>query len=119
MPFYIFPLLILLCCSSCKDYDNQAHYTIAVGETVDIYYKTNSCCYYCASNEVHFKHITTMDQKVVDSGPWNCDGCDFTGAFVFRGTSVGVDTVHLKLLGGGMECDEAGYTTEQYIIEVQ
>lgn len=55
----------------------------------------------------------------MDTVPSDCDGCNYTTAFVFEGKSVGIDTVELKSLGAKMDCDNDLGKLERYIIEVK
>jgi hypothetical protein len=113
-------LIGLINCISCNRYENKKRYEIPVGKTVEIYYSTNSCCYYCLANENELKHIKFVDKKMIDPGPRDCEGCDYTGAFVFKTESKGVDTVKLKLIEATMECDtNDNITLERYIIEAK
>ena len=103
----------------CSSYENKDKYEIKVGETVEIYYSTNSCCYYCITNEESLNHVKLIERKTIDNGPEDCEGCSYTAAFIFKAESVGIDTVELKLLGATMDCDSNEIKPEKYIIEIK
>ena len=107
-----------LALSSCSSYENQEHYQIYVGETIDIFYSTNSCCYYCVSNLGNLKHVALIEDKTIDNGPENCDGCNSTSAFVFKAVSIGIDTVKLKRVEASTDCEKSDSEPEIYIIEI-
>ena len=111
----------LLFISSCyqKTYENQTNYQLKVNETVEIYYSTNSCCYYCFASEQNLNHIEYIEEKTVDSGPKDCAGCNFTAAYVFKAKSPGIDTVKLKHSTANESCTDANIIPEEYIIEVK
>ena len=111
-------LLMSVACSE-KSYVNKLNYELKIGESVEIYYSTNSCCYYCFAKEQDLKHLTFIEEKTVDSGPENCSGCNFTGAFVFKATSVGFDTIKLKSTIASESCFDASVAPQEYFVRVQ
>lgn len=114
--------LLLMSCvglQSCKHaYTNTSNYILAVGKTIEIYYTTNSCCYYCISNVDALKHVELVGTKTVDPGPKGCDGCDYTAAFIFKGKSVGTDTIKLNHQIANTSCNGDPDTQEIYVITV-
>ena len=102
-------LLILLFYYGCNifdnnyNYDNKYKYEINVGETVQIYYSTNSCCYYCITNKHELNHVDILETKTIDTGPEDCAGCNYMYALVFKAESVGIDTV-VQNTGSSAEC---------------
>ena len=117
IPLLLFTLPYFSCQE--KNFDNQPQYEINVNETVDIYYTTNSCCYYCILNEANFRHVENVGQKIVDPGIKDCVGCDYVGAFTFKATSAGIDTVRLKLAAASESCEEADSPIEKYVVIVE
>lgn len=118
---FIVLFLILCGCreeSHRREYVNKSPESISLGEQVSIYYYTNSCCHYCFRIEGP-EHLKLIEDKIVDPGPDDCNGCDHTGAFVFEGVSRGVDTVKLWRATGGESCDSIGRDPEIYVVEVQ
>lgn len=111
-------LMLLLACKELPK--NKDKYQVKIGEKVDIFYSTNSCCYYCVSNSVDLKHVKFLENNTIDSGPKDCDGCHFTAAFEFVAISAGRDTICLKHQSGSQNCsDSAGLGQETYVIEVE
>lgn len=114
----IFSSLILQGCKN-KVYNNKLKYEIGVNEIVEIYYSTNSCCYYCVSNQSKLKHTILIDDKLIIPEKEGCDGCSHTSAFVFKGLSKGIDTLELKQVTATMNCDSNEITPVKYIIEIK
>lgn len=110
---YLLSLLVF----GCTNYENQPEYEIMVGETIDIYYSTNSCCYYCFENENSLNHLTVVGRETVDPGPSDCEGCNYTVALTFKATSIGSDTIRLKHLEALQDCSD-DVEPELYIINV-
>ena len=111
--------LIGLFLHGCTNHENKDKYEVNVGETVEIYYSTNSCCYYCLSNIQELNHVDLLETKTIDTDPEDCAGCNYTYAFVFKAESVGIDTVELKSLTASMDCDSNNVMPEKYIIEIK
>ena len=115
--------VVILCLGlifiSCNSYTNKEKYELKVGETVEIYAATNSCCFYCLINETRYKHLKFVEKKTVDKGNENMEGNTVTTAYVFRAESIGKDTVVLKLLSAVEKCDSNDATPEMYMIEVK
>lgn len=99
-------------------YENQTHYELAIDETVEIYYSTNSCCYYCFAEEQNLRHIEYIEKKTLDSGPTDCDGCNSTSAYIFKAISAGIDTIRLKHTVASVSCEDADVAPEEYIVKV-
>ncbi len=114
----IFICLLFFACSQ-KTYENKPVYELKIGETVEIFYSTNSCCYYCFAEEQNLKHIEFVEDKTIDSGPKDCAGCNYTAAYVFKAQSVGTDTVKIKHVVASKSCEEAEGPPEEYIIHVK
>jgi len=113
-------LLTIFLFTGCNNYENKEFYELKVGEELEIYYSTNSCCHYCLVNENKLKNLKLIDEKVVVATPSNCDGCNHTAAFVFEALSVGVDTVYLKQIVGGDDCDSSStFEAEVYIVNIK
>lgn len=111
----IFSLSII----SCNPHENKNRYEVPVNGKVEIFFPTNSCCFLCVANEKQLKHVKLIESRAMDTVPSDCDGCNYTKAFVFEGKSVGIDTVELKSLGAKMDCDIDLGKLERYIIEVK
>lgn len=112
-------LIIGIICSTCKQYENKDLYKISVGESIEVYYSTNSCCFYCIPNKQSLKHIALIGEKTIDKGPSNCDGCNYKAAFIFKALSSGMDTIKLKRSIASESCEESREQEEIYIVEVE
>lgn len=112
-------IIIVVGICGCNTYKNKEHYEVAIGDTFEIYYSTNSCCYYCVANNDTLKHIKLIEDKIVNKDKSDCDGCDYTAAFSFKAISKGVDTVSLKLLEANSSCLDTTVSSEKYIIDVK
>ena len=112
-------VLVTLILTACNDYKNKDSYVIEVGETIEIYYSTNSCCQYCVANNQELVHINLLEDKTIDPGPKDCQGCNYMAAFIFEGVSVGTDTVELKVVPASKDCYNNDVEPEIYIVEVK
>ena len=56
---------------------------------------------------------------MIDPGPEDCDGCNYTAALVFVAESAGFDTVKSYITGATTECDSIGLGSGGYIIEIK
>lgn len=81
---------------SCARYENKEYYELEIGETVEIYASTNSCCFYCFPNKNNLTHTKFIELKTVDTGPNDCAGCNWTNSYVIKAKSVGIDTIILE-----------------------
>lgn len=117
--FFILSVLMFLFTSCIKRYNNQKVYECAIGQVVDIYYSTNSCCFYCVGNESSLKHVKFLDKVIIDPSSKDCDGCSFTGAFKFKALNTGTDTIYLKYHHGGQSCGDSASSQEIYVVEVK
>jgi len=102
----------------CKNYENKERYTISVGEKVEIYYFTNSCCTFEIANIESLDNIQFLEQKSIDTGPNDCSGCESTYAFVFKAIAPGVDTLKLKHVVISERNDNNNDEQTKFIIEV-
>lgn len=116
----VIAFIILFCsaCSDAEDFSNQETYELAVGDEFELYYTTNSCCYYCF-NEAELEHLKLVDEKTVVPSENGCDGCSYTEAFVFEAKTVGVDTIYLMEMGGGDDCQLDRSFAEKYVVTVK
>jgi|SRR6478735_4430284 len=115
----LFTLFLSISLFSCNSYKNKEKYEVKVGETVEIYSATNSCCFYCHVSKDRYKHLKFIQSKTVDKGSANMEGNTVTTAWVFKAESIGKDTVVLRHLYAADECDSSDDTPEMYIVEVK
>ncbi len=96
--------IIVLSLFSCEEYENKEKYDVEIGEEFEIYYSTNSCCQVCLVNEEDLKNIKFVEHKMIDPGPEDCMGCNYTASYVFKAMAKGVDTIKIKYTIGGDDC---------------
>lgn len=111
---FLFGVLIY----GCTNYENKERYTISVGEKVEVYYFTNSCCTFEIANFESLDNIQYLEEKSIDTGPNDCSGCESTYAFVFRAISPGVDTLKLKHRVHSKPNDTLNNALNKFIVEV-
>jgi hypothetical protein len=97
---------------------NQSRYEVAVGDTVKIYYTTNSCCLYC-SNKHKLATLDFVGEHVVTPYPEGCAGCNATSALVFVAKQAGTDTVKGKVRAVSEGCADLGAESEEYVVTVK
>jgi len=108
---------LLLTLSSCG-YKNKPVYDLVVGESFEIYYSNNSCCYYC-NNADELKTCSLVDEEVVVQAPRDVAGGTSTYSLIFMSKTPGTDTIKLTQVSGGDTCNGLMSTTEKYIIHVR
>ncbi len=116
--FLIFFALPFFSCEK-KTFENKPQYELNVNETVEIYYSTNSCCYYCLVNGSDLQHIELITEKTVDPGPRDCNGCNYVAAYIFKATTPGVDTVKLNHATANKPCYGTEAPPEKYVVVVK
>ena len=97
---------------------NQSKYEVAVGDTVKIYYTTNSCCVYC-SNKHELAKLDFVGENVVKPYPEGCAGCNATSALVFVAKQAGTDTLRGKVRAVSEGCGDLGAEAEEYEVAVK
>jgi hypothetical protein len=113
---------MLLCCGRVTpqpdELVNQSKYEVAVGDTVKIYYTTNSCCVYC-SNKQELATLDFVGENVVTPYPEGYAGCNATSALVFVAKQAGTDTVRGKVRAVSEGCSDLGAEAEEYVVTVK
>jgi hypothetical protein len=119
---YCIPFIVLTLIS-CKNgtekaYTNKSHYSIAIGDTLEIYYTTNSCCQYCQPNQEQLKHLKYIGRKTIIKEPKDCVGCSQTSALLFVAKSKGIDTIKDATIGPLDNCSDLIKGLTNYIIQI-
>ncbi|NVK66659.1 MAG: hypothetical protein HWE22_18850 [Flavobacteriales bacterium] len=126
MKYLTLTLFILICSTwltSCNtkdasDYVTPPEQTVNVGEKVNIYYTTNSCCRYCAPNIKNLNHLKYLGEEVIIPYDDGCAGCDETVALVFEAKSKGTDTIAGRILEQSKDCSDTLTEFESFVIHV-
>ncbi len=114
----ILTIVLLLACNSRNQFNNKEYYEITRGDTLEIYFSNNSCCYYCLANKETLNHISFINIKTIKEVSKNCDGCNSQSAFIFKAISSGTDTIFLKSPTVMLPCDSSKQI-ERYIVLVK
>ncbi|MEN9445423.1 MAG: hypothetical protein RIS47_2314 [Bacteroidota bacterium] len=101
-----------------KTYENPAVLRASIGDTVRIYYATNSCCRYCLLNASALRHTQYIDNVLVENSEDGCVGCNATYAFWFLATEVGTDTIYCNIATASAPCNDTLSQADRFIIEV-
>lgn len=88
-------ILLMILIISCTNYTNKDFYEVTVGNKIEIYITTNSCCFYCFNN-TNLTHTEFIEVKRVENGSKDCEGCNWTDAYIFEAKSEGIDTIILE-----------------------
>jgi len=97
---------------------NKNRYDLTVGDTLRIYYTTNSCCQYC-SNRNALSVLDFVGENMVSPYPEGCAGCNATSAMVFVAKQAGTDTVRGKVRAMSEGCADLGAEAEEYVVIVR
>ncbi len=129
---FVFFFLLLNACESNKlnekfrrtilkasDYKNKQRYSATIGDTIEIYYSTNSCCKYCQPNAASFKHLEYIGQKIVIPEPNDCEGCNHTTALLFVAKSKGIDTIRGGIIAPLENCNDSTENLDKFVVEVR
>jgi hypothetical protein len=84
---------------------NQNKYRIQIGDTVKIYYSTNSCCQNCFPRLDELKFIKYIGRKIEIKPDNQCDGCNSLSSINFIGTAKGIEKVYYKQISPMVKCD--------------
>ena len=90
-----------------------------VGDTVEIYYTTNSCCQYCQPNADKLKHLKYLGSKTIVEAKKECAGCSQISELMFVATSEGTDTIKDATIGPLDNCNDTIKGLTEYIIEIK
>lgn len=102
-----------------KLYKNKSTYSINVGDTIEIYHSTNSCCKYCQPNAEKLKHLDYIGSKIVIPEKKGCYGCNHTSALMFVAKSVGVDTIKDAIIPPLAICKDTIKGLSNYIVRIK
>lgn len=102
-----------------KTFINKPHYTIEIGDTLQIYYSTNSCCQYCQPNASQLKHLRYAGSKIIEAAPKDCSGCSQTSALLFIAKSKGIDTIKDAIIPPLAPCNDTLKDLVNYIINIK
>lgn len=107
-------------CKNTVDYSNTSFYDLKVGDELNLYFTTNSCCFKCVTNLSELKHLSLIDEYFIsDDEQKDCEGCNRQKAFKFIANSVGIDTIRINSFTPNEICNDTTSNSEQYIISVQ
>lgn len=102
-------------------YTNQETYNVSVGDTVKIYFETNSCCYICVPNQDKYAHLLYIGEKMMrndENEQGLCLGCNTTLAQLFVAKSTGTDTVKIGIYEPANPCEEGRGNLTSFTVNV-
>jgi hypothetical protein len=102
-----------------NSYKNKSYYLVNIGDTIEIYHSTNSCCKYCQPNADKLQHLEYIGSKVVIPSKKDCEGCNYTSALLFVAKSVGFDTIKDAIIPPVSDCNETIEGLTKYIVQVK
>jgi hypothetical protein len=109
--------IILIFISSCIS-KNKDVYDVAVGESFEIYYTTNSCCKYC-NNASALTTCSLVTERIIDPDLDKIMGGTINFGLVFKAISPGTDTIILITANALDSCNGSLSTIEKYIVHVR
>ncbi len=116
--YLILVLLCMRCAEVVPEYKNKEVYNIAIGETIDIYHVTNSCCRICVANLDSLQYTSQIDDSIIYKDG-DCAGCSYTVAISIMGIQAGSDTLRFTNQSGGSACGQEVYHSYLYIVNVE
>jgi|GEM_PF-2522432 len=115
-------IIIFCSCNNKLDpnnFINKDFYEVKVGETINIYYSTNSCCYYCILNLSEISNVSFIKDTLIINSEEDCQGCNELRAFEFKATKLGLDTIKLNSSTASQDCYSKPSKPMTYIIKVK
>ena len=107
-------------CKNTVDYSNTSFYDLKVGDELNLYFTTNSCCFKCVANQSRLKYLSLKNEYfVLDTEQEKCEGCNRTKAFKFVANSAGIDTIRINSFKANDVCNDSTTNAEEYIIRIQ
>jgi len=103
------------------NYTNQETYNVSIGDTVKIYFETNSCCYICVPNQDKYAHLLYIGEKMMrndENEQGLCLGCNTTLAQLFVAKSAGTDTVKIGIYEPANPCEEGRGNLTSFTVNV-
>lgn len=94
---------------------NKPLYKVGVGDTVPIYYTTNSCCYACFTTPSIMEYAGA--ENVVPY-PEDCAGCNSTDVRYFIAKTPGTDTIWLNILPASEPCTDTLSKQQAFVVVV-
>jgi hypothetical protein len=114
-----FPVTRIKQLSITNYYKNKPKYSINIGDTIEIYHTTNSCCNYCQPNADELQHLVYIGSKIVIPSKKDCEGCNYTSALMFVAKSAGIDTIKDVIIPPLSECNESVANLNKYIVRIK
>ena len=102
-----------------KVFKNKSTYSMNIGDTIEIYHTTNSCCKYCQPNTDKLQHLDFIGSKNVIPSKKGCEGCNWTSAFMFVAKSKGVDTIKDAIIPPMSICKDTIKGLTNYIVRIK
>ena len=93
-------IVTILTLTGCAGYENQSAYEIRVGEQVDLYILSNSCCRNCWLAQERVVHTGMVNERVVEETD-HIGGSNVL-AWTFEGRSPCMDTIRIANLANGI-----------------
>ena len=100
-------------------FKNKSVYSVNIGDTIEIYHSTNSCCKYCQPNADKLQHLDFIGSKIVIPSKKGCDGCNWTSALMFVAKSQGVDTIKDAIIPPMSTCNDTIKGLTDYIVRIK
>lgn len=102
-----------------EKFENKKVYNVHVGDTIEIYYSTNSCCKYCLGNEDKLLNLEFIGRKIVVPEEKGCDGCNHTAALSFVAIKKGTETIRGGIIPPVENCSDSIPNLEKFIVNIK
>ena len=105
--------------SSEEKFENKKVYNVQVGDTIEIYYSTNSCCKYCLGNETKLLKLEYIGRKIVVPEKKGCEGCNHTAALRFVAVTKGTETIRGGIIHPLENCSDSIPDLEKFVVNIK
>ena len=102
-----------------EKFENKSIYNIQLGDTIEIYHSTNSCCKYCLGNEFKLEKLKYIGLKIVVPEKEGCYGCNHTAALSFVAIKKGTETIHGGIIPRLENCSDSIPNLKKFVVKIK
>lgn len=98
---------------------NLDYYEMKVGDTLPIYYRTNTCCPFCIPKMKEIPQLKYLGNKLIYDCPFGTEGANITASQNFLAVSKGIVTLEYGIVTPNDVCDSLDKPLNKIIIHIK
>lgn len=98
---------------------NLDYYEMKVGDTLPIYYRTNTCCQFCIPKMKEIPQLKYLGNKLIYDCPFGKEGANVTASQNFLAVSKGIVTLEYGIVTPNDICDSLDKPLNKIIIHIK